>query len=248
MNKFLILVVMALIISCKKQAEPSWTAQRLIDTSIENSGGKHFKDHEVSFSFRDRKYVSKRENGQKILERYTFLDSTTTILDKRSETELKRFVNDSLITLPDSIANRYSNSVNSVHYFVKLPYGLNDPAVNKELLGKDTIKGTEYFKVKITFDQEMGGDDFEDVYLYWFNSKTMKPDYLAYEFHIDGGGQRFREAYHERYVDSIRFVDYYNYKPKGKDTDIMEIGRLYEAGELELLSKIELSQIEVQDN
>lgn len=248
MNRFLISALLLVVFSCKQKPEPKWTAQDVIDSSIENSGGKNFKNHKVSFTFRNRKYVSKRENGQKILERYTFLDSTTTILDKRSEKELQRFINDSLITLPDSISNRYSNSVNSVHYFVKLPYGLNDPAVNKELLKKDTINGTEYFKVKVTFDQEMGGDDFEDVYLYWFNTKTMKPDYLAYEFHVNGGGQRFREAYNERYIDSIRFVDYYNYKPKNKDTDIMEIGSLYEAGELELLSKIELSQIEVQDN
>ena len=50
--------------------------------------------------------------------------------------------------------------------------------------------------------------------MYWFNKETFKPDYLAYDFHTDGGGVRFRKAYNERYVDGIRFVDYENYKPR----------------------------------
>ena len=131
---------------------------------------------------------------------------------------------------------------------MKLPFGLNDKAVNKTLLGEVKIKDKDYYKVKVTFDQDMGGEDFEDVYLYWFNKQTLKPDYLAYEFHVNGGGQRFREAFNERYVDSIRFVDYNNYKPKVKGTDIMDIDSLFEADGLELLSKIELFELTVNPN
>ena len=147
--------------------------------------------------------------------------------------------------MPDSLANIYSNSINSVHYFAYLPYGLNDPAVNKEFLGEMAIKGKDYYKVKVTFDQENGGDDFDDVYIYWFNKETFKPEYLAYEFHVNGGGLRFREAYNERYVNGIRFVDYNNYKSVSDSQSIYEIDSLFNKGELELLSKIELKDVVV---
>jgi len=143
------------------------------------------------------------------------------------------------------MANKYANSVNSVHYFVALPNGLNDPAVQKELLGEVTVKEKQYHKIKVTFDQNGGGDDFDDIYIYWFNKETWKPDYLAYEFHVDGGGMRFREAFNERYVNGIRFVDYNNYKTKDMETSILKIDSLFEAGSLELLSKIELKNIQV---
>ncbi|NNJ88175.1 MAG: deoxyribose-phosphate aldolase, partial [Eudoraea sp.] len=117
-------------------------------------------------------------------------------------------------------------------------------AVQKELLGKNQIKGKDYYKIKVTFDQQGGGNDYEDVYLYWIDQKTYKPTYLAYEFHVNGGGLRFREAYNERYVEGIRFVDYYNYKPKG-EARITRLDALYENGELELLSDIELENIVV---
>ena len=123
--------------------------------------------------------------------------------------------------LKDSIANVYANSVNSVHYFANLPYGLNDPAVNKEFLGEVAIKDKEYYKIKVTFDQKGGGKDYEDIYLYWFNKETFKPDYLAYKFYVDGGGIRFRVAYNERYLGGIRFVDYENYEASREETSII---------------------------
>ena len=184
-------------------------------------------------------------NGQRVYKRISDLDSTTIIDVKRGD-DFERYMNDSLVMVHDTMAVKYANSINSVHYFVRLPYGLNDAAVNKELLGKETIKNKEYYKVKVTFDQQGGGDDFEDTYLYWFDIESFKPDYLAYDFHVNGGGQRFRKAYNERYVNGIRFVDYENYKPKKNGTDILEIGQLYDKGELELLSKIELKNIVVE--
>nr|WP_298999077.1 DUF6503 family protein [uncultured Allomuricauda sp.] len=243
----LIPILMLLIVSCKNEVKKVPDVQTIIDSAIVKSGGEYFKNHKVSFFFRNRKYSSYYRNGQKILERYTFLDSNM-IADKKSNTDFKRFINDSLVSLPDSLVTRYANSVNSVHYFSKLPFGLNDKAVNKEYLGEETIKEVPYYKVKVTFDQAGGGDDFDDTYLYWFNKETMLPDYLAYDFHVNGGGQRFREAYNERYIEGIRFVDYNNYKPKQKGSNLMDIGHLFEEGGLDLLSKIELEKIEVQKN
>ena len=240
----LIFLLILSIYACR-HAEPPLTAQQIVDSAITVSGGNLYPESETSFFFRDRKYESAIARGKKVLRRHTFSDSLQ-IMDVLSGNDFQRFFNDSLLSLPDSVENRYANSVNSVHYFARIPYGLNDNAVNKELLGEVDIKGKKYYKVKVSFDQEGGGEDFEDTYLYWFDKKTYKPDYLAYKFHVDGGGIRFREAYNERYVNGIRFVDYNNYKVDPKQVDFMEIDSLYEKEGLEMLSKIELKDVEVK--
>ena len=245
MKRILIPLILVFVIACKQESKKELTVQQIVDNSIADSGGKRFDEYRVTFDFRDKGYVSENMDGQRVYKRISDLDSTTIIDVKRGD-DFERYMNDSLVMVHDTMAVKYANSINSVHYFVRLPYGLNDAAVNKELLGKETIKNKEYYKVKVTFDQQGGGDDFEDTYLYWFDIESFKPDYLAYDFHVNGGGQRFRKAYNERYVNGIRFVDYENYKPKKNGTDILEIGQLYDKGELELLSKIELKNIVVE--
>lgn len=247
MKRIFLPLLVLLFLACKEIPKEDLTAQEIVDKSITDSGGEYYNDHNTSFLFRDKEYVSRNENGKRVFERISRLDSMT-ITDVKIENDFERYMNDSLVAVPDSMAVRYANSINSVHYFVRLPFGLNDGAVNKELLGKETIGEKEYYKIKVTFDKQGGGDDFEDVYLYWFDIESFKPDYLAYDFHVDGGGQRFRKAYNERYVGGIRFVDYENYKPKTKDSNILEIGKLYDEGELELLSKIEITDIEVRND
>jgi len=56
---------------------------------------------------------------------------------------------------------------------------------------------------------------------------------------------RFREAYNERYVKGIRFVDYNNYKPYNNNEKLLDLDRLFENNELKLLSKIETEKVEV---
>jgi len=245
MKRILIPLMLVFVISCKQEPKKELTVQQIVDNSITDSGGKRFDDHKVTFDFRDKGYVSENMDGQRVYKRISDLDSTTIIDVKRGD-DFERYMNDSLVMVHDTMAVKYANSINSVHYFVRLPYGLNDAAVNKELLGKETIKNKEYYKVKVTFDQQGGGEDFEDTYLYWFDKESFKPDYLAYDFHVNGGGQRFRKAYNERYINGIRFVDYENYKPKKEGASILDIGKLYNEGELELLSKIELKNIVVE--
>ncbi|GLU44518.1 DUF6503 family protein [Allomuricauda sp. NBRC 101325] len=247
MKQVLTALLALLIFACKETKEKPLTAQEIVDNSIADSGGKLYGTHKTSFVFRDMTYTYGREEGKTVLRRINVLD-TATITDVKLPNGFERYINDSLVAVPDSMAVRYSNSVNSVHYFARLPYGLNDAAVNKELLGKEAIGDKEYYKVKVTFDQQGGGDDFEDTYVYWFDMESFKPEYLAYDFHVNGGGQRFRKAYNERYVNGIRFVDYENYKPKLDGTEILEIGQLFNQGELELLSKVELEDIQVEKN
>jgi len=223
------------------------TAQEIIDKSIAVSGGQLFEKSKVAFDFRKLHYISEMKDGKKSLIRIAKTD-TTVIKDVKTGQRLRRYINDSLVVLADSTANKYRNSVNSVHYFSKLPYGLNDPAVRKEYIGEIVLKDKEYYKIKVTFSEEGGGDDFDDTYIYWINKDTFKPEYLGYSFHTDGGGTRFRVAYNERFIGGIRFVDYENLKPKNVKYDIYQADSLYLNDGLQLLSKIELEQITVNQD
>lgn len=245
MKKVILSFLVLIVLSCKENEVNTLNVQQIVDKAIEVSGGIHHKTSNVSFLFRDIAYVSQIKNGKRILKRITTTDSVR-ITDIKTHNSFERFFNDSLVSLTDSVANRYSNSVNSVHYFARLPFGLNDPAVNKELLGEVEVNDKDYYKVKITFDQNDGGEDFDDIYIYWINKASFKPDFLAYEFHVDGGGIRFREAINERFVEGIRFVDYNNYKPKIKDANIYKVDSLFINQSLELLSKIELKEVKVE--
>ena len=237
-------LLITLIISCRNASNETLTAQEIVDKSIAVSGGENYNFKSTSFEFRDIRYVSSFKDGRKLLQREQRKDSIL-IKDILYAGELRRYKNDSLIEIADTTAVKYANSVNSVHYFARLPFGLNDAAVNKKLLGQTEINNKWYYKIEITFDAENGGEDFDDVYLYWIEKETFKPDYLAYVYHTDGGGQRFRVARNERYVGGIRFVDYDNLKPKKEETDFKDIDKLYTNGELERLSSIELNEIKV---
>ena len=237
-------LLILLAFACKEDVKDTITAQEIVDKSIEVCGGQLFQESSVAFDFRDRHYISEMKGKEMTLTRILKND-TIHLKDIRTIRGLQRFRNDTLLKLSDSLANVYANSVNSVHYFSKLPYGLNDPAVQKEYLGEIGINGQQYYKIKVTFDQMGGGDDFDDTYIYWINKKTFKPDYLGYSFHVDGGCTRFRVAFNERKINGIRFVDYENYKPKNTKATIFDADSLYLKGELELLSKIELKNVSV---
>ena len=242
--RYSLLIILGLLTALSSGCEEERSAQDIVDEAIENAGGSLYQDSEVRFIFREREYIRSFENNREVLKRIT-RKADTVYTDIRKGDSFQRFLNGQPVQLADSLARSMSNSVNSVHYFAYLPFGLNDPAVNKRLLGKSVIKGREYYEVEVTFNQEGGGDDFEDVYIYWFNTTTGKPDYLAYLFHIDGGGLRFREAVNERYVGGLRFVDYKNYKPTSDTVRVADLDTLFEKGSLELLSEINLEEIAV---
>ena len=238
-----IIFAIVFLISCEEKKEEKLSAQQIIDVAIERAGGKLYGCSQIDFVFRDREYSLDYEENRRVLMR-TFKVDSATVTDIRKYNDFERRIENEPVIVADSMARKYANSINSVHYFAYLPYGLNDPAVNKRLLEERSLKGQQYYVVEITFDQEDGGDDFEDVYVYWINKKSFKPDYLAYEFHVDGGGMRFREAFNERFIEGIRFVDYSNYKPR-ESVSIYNIDKHYTENKLELLSRIELQNIRV---
>ncbi len=240
-----ILLVLLLLVSCEKGNE---NAQEIVDKAIEKAGGKKYENAEISFEFRNRKYRSIRKGGEFRLERFqqdTLLGAIRDVLDNKG---FSRYLGDNLMKLPDSLSTAYTNSVNSVHYFMELPYGLNDPAVNKKLLGKDSIEGRQYYEIKVTFDKKGGGEDHQDEYLYWINTENYTVDFMAYNYETDGGGVRFRKAVNPRYIKGIRFVDYLNYGYNDLNVELSKLDSLYEADQLFKVSSIRNKNIEVNLN
>lgn len=233
-----------ILFSCSS-SNKKLTAQQIIDKTILASGADLVENSVISFDFRDKNYKATRNNGKFSLTRTRIIDSVS-IKDVISNNGFQRFINNKNIEVLDSMAVKYANSVNSVHYFSVLPFGLNDRAVNKKLLPEVSINGKEYYKIEISFSQDGGGEDFEDVFIYWIDKNSFLIDYLAYKFHVNGGGVRFRELKEQCFKNGIRFVDYNNYKPDNKEIKITDLDIEYEKNQLNKVSEIILANIEVE--
>lgn len=236
-----IIMLTTLQISCETKSE----AQKIVDQSIAAHGGQLFEKAKISFDFRDRSYqIFKSPNSFEYVREFT--DSTGMVKDLLNNEGFQRTINGETVQLTEERKGAFSRSVNSVAYFAFLPYGLNDQAVYKTYLGEDQIDGKTYHLVKVTFSEDGGGEDFDDIFLYWFDKETFLIDYLAYSYHTDGGGVRFRKAIRQHAVDGLIFKDYENYKPEDKNTPVDQMGNLYKEGKLGLLSEILLENIQVE--
>lgn len=241
MKYLYVIVSLAFLISCSE----SENAEQLVSDAINIAGGEKFVNTEIEFAFRDKVYGYKKQLDGNYEYVRLFKDKEENLVrDEVSNLGFVREVNGTKIEVPDSMAQKYSNSVNSVIYFALLPYGLNDAAVKKEFLGKSEIKGKVYNKVFVTFSEKDGGEDHDDEFIYWIGQEDSKVDYLAYKYHTDKGGIRFREAINPREINGLRFVDYINYHPK-EPIDLNNIENAFINGQLEELSRIELDQISV---
>lgn len=244
MKKYFLLLFLVTFMSCNYDPSAS-EADKITSEVIEQAGGEKYKNAEIKFRFRKNLYSSNRKNGKFELTR-TITDSTnTTYYDVLNNEGFTRYSGDEKVLIPDSLSGLYSESVNAVHYFVHLPFGLNDDAVIKELVGQDTINNEVYHEIKVTFKQEGGGVDHEDVYLYWVNKEDLTIDYLAYRYFVNEGGIRFRKAVNPRTVNGIRFVDYENYKTDVHSTPLEKLDEMFQKGELSKVSQIENEILEV---
>lgn len=247
MKNYFLLLFFVTLLSCNNKPSGS-EADKIISQAIETAGGEKYKNAIIEFQFRENTYTSKRNNGQFEFTR-TITDSTnTTYYDVLNNEGFTRYHEDEKIAISDSLAGVYSESVNAVHYFVQLPFGLNDAAVIKELVGHDTINNKVYYEIKVSFKQEGGGVDHEDIYMYWVEKDDLTIDYLAYRFFVNDGGIRFRKAVNPRTVNGIRFVDYENYKTDELSTPLEDLDEMFQKGELTKVSQIEneILKVEIQ--
>ena len=138
MNKYFPFLLLLLIVSCNTSEERS-QAEQIIDAVIEKAGGERYEKASIEFKFRQTRYTSSRNNGQYEFTRNITDTTGTTYFDVLNNDGFTRYHQDQKVEISDSLAGVYSESVNAVHYFVQLPFGLNDEAVIKELVGEDTI-------------------------------------------------------------------------------------------------------------
>lgn len=246
MKKIALLFCMLALFACKNEEKPL-TADAIIKKTIEKAGGERYGRANIEFVFRNNTYTSKRDGGLYEFTR-TLKDSLGEVKDVLNNRGLKRYREGQEVYISDSLAGLYAESVNSVHYFVQLPYGLGGPAVQKELLGEDSIAGKPYYEIRVTFRQEGGGTDHEDIYMYWIHKDRFTIDYFAYRFYVNDGGIRFRVAVNPREVAGIRFVDYENYKTDDLSIPLQELDDLYLAGDLDKVSQIHNDILKVEIN
>jgi len=247
-------ILLLFIWSCENKASSSQKktsthkGQEVIDQAIIAHGQHLFENATLSFLFRDKQYSARRSDAEYIYTR-SFKNGSALIEDMLiNSTDFSRKKNDVSIEIEKEWAEKYSRSINSVLYFFQLPYLLNDLAVKKIDQGIKQIKGENYYQIKVSFQIENGGEDFEDEYLYWIDVNTFEIDYLAYNYITDGGGVRFRSAINKRRVNGLLVQDYINYAPLNKKIPLSSLITEFEKGALIERSRIINSDITLLPN
>ena len=247
-------ILLLFVWSCENKASSSqkkiltYKGQEVIDQAIIAHGQNLFENATLSFSFRDKQYSARRSDTSYAYTR-SFKDGSALIEDMLiNSTHFSRKKNGVSIEVSKEWADKYSRSINSVLYFFQLPYLLNDPAVKKTYQGIKQIKGESYHQIKVSFQIENGGDDFEDEYLYWVDVNNYEIDYLAYNYITDGGGVRFRSAINKRRVDGLLVQDYINYAPVDKKMPLSDLITQFEKEALIERSRIVNSEITLLSN
>jgi hypothetical protein len=237
------LLFLILFVTC--QNPKSISADTIIENSIA-AYGFDSKAHSIDFDFRDYHYSLKRDGDYFSYLREIVKEDIKIVDIMTSDKMLQRYENNILVSLQDSIQNVYSNSLNSVMYFFQLPKPLLDPAAKVLLIENKEISGALYWTLKVTFNQEGGGDDFQDEYRYWISKKNYQIDYFAYNYLTDGGGSRFRKSKNLRKQLGFLFQDYINYKPEVNFLPLDSLPSFFEQGKLIELSLIENKNVEVK--
>lgn len=246
-TEHIIIAILGLIIlvSCgskKKIVQEYTSADEIVNRMIAVHGGAEIEEKRFEFMFRKGQY-SFRFNTDRS---YYYESIKTKDQDQFKSILTNKFFeyykNNEIVELTDKKANGLSNSLNSVIYFASLPYKLKDDAVFKKKLLDQDINGESYYQIEVTFSEEGGGSDFDDVFHYWINKKTFEMDYVAYVYHTGKGGVRFRTAFNKNRVEGVLFQDYKNYKAP-KNTPLNQLPALFQKGELELLSEIKTENV-----
>ena len=240
-NIFLLFIVFGALLSCNQEK----TAAEVVAESIYVYGGDPIYRSVVDFDFRDKHYIAAYDGGHFTLERL-FEDSINTYHDILNNEGFIREVNGGVVELDEEWTGKYSRSVNSVIYFFRIPFVLKDPAVILKRLTDGKIKGLPYYKIEATFNEDGGGDDFDDRFIYWINKDNYEIDYMGYSYSTDGGGKRFREAFNARQVNGWLMKDYINYEPKDISVPLDDYDTYFESGGMKELSLIENVNVNVE--
>ena len=223
------------------QEEVITVGDSIINLAFTAHGGDLYNPAAYQFVFRGVQYTFENEGTQYTYSKIDTSNGQLTV-DRMTNDSFERTINEALQELEEKERFKYQEALNSVIYFATLPHKLIDKAVNKTYVSDVTIKDNNYFVVEVSFDEEGGGKDHDDIFYYWINNSTHKIDYLAYQYATNGGGVRFRAANNPRVVEGITFQDYVNYgAPVG--TPLAELPVLFESDSLKELSLINTEDV-----
>ncbi len=238
--------------ACQPKSSPAPpSAQAVVDSAIAAQGGDVLDRAVVSFDFRGDQYRLRHDEGR-FHYRRTYTDSLErTVTEGLTNDGVYRVVEGDTVSLSDEERGGVETTVNSVSYFALLPYPLQDPAVQPNYRGRDTLDGAPYHRIRVTFREEGGGQDWQDVFTYWFHTDTYAMNYLSYAFGLAPNdtdtGTRFREAYNARRINGVRVADYKNYTSDTLATDRMHLyPDLWAQDALELVSRVEMDSVQVR--
>ncbi|CAN5476623.1 hypothetical protein BH23BAC4_BH23BAC4_09280 [soil metagenome] len=223
-------------------------AQQVVDRAINVHGGDAFERSTVSFVFRGDMFEIRNSPAGDWHVIQTTVDSLGTLRYVLHAQGVRAERDGEQVTLSAEESHALETTLNSVSYFALLPYRLNDPAAQKRHVRVDTIRAIEYDLVEVTFDQEGGGRDWEDRFLYWFARDFGTLDFMAYEFQTGDGGTRFRAATNPRRVGPLLITDHVNYTAdrEGQRARLEEYAHLYEHGAVEYVSNVNLAEVQVR--
>ena len=159
-----------------------------------------------------------------------------------TNTSVERWDNGEPFELDEETAQRARNFVNARVYFPFLPYGINGAEVYREDLGLDIWEGKELHKVRVSFEPGTS-TDAADQYMYWFDPETGEMAMFGYDF---TNGLRLRKVSGSQRVGGVLFTDQENYAIDGQGFSVLQLTPDFVAENMELLSTVKLSNVEVQ--
>ncbi|WP_124980678.1 DUF6503 family protein [Nonlabens xiamenensis] len=242
LKQLIILLVLLTIGACQ---DPQPSAGEIMNKALEAHGTAIASNARLEFDFRGIAYAVERKNGNYVYERHLEIDSLE-VVDRLNNQGFTRSSDGEIQMIADSLKNRYAASLNSVVYFAQLPFGLDGPAINLRYLGQDLIKGKTYHEIEVTFDEEGGGEDHDDIFVYWVDAENFLIDFLAYSYCEQECGYRFRESVNRRNLNGVIVQDYNNYKALQTDPTLSKMDDLWEEGKLEKISEIKLERAKVK--
>ncbi len=195
-------------------AEESEDAQArgrdIIRRAVRAHGHDKLAEATVQFRFRGTPYRMSRRGGRYRFER-TVRRNGRVLAEVLTNDGYAPTLDGQPLSLPAPQRDARRRSLNSVVYFASIPFVLEDPAVRPRAGEPMTIKGRIYDTVEVRFTADGGGDDHDDVFLYWFDRETARLDYLAYSFRTGEGGVRLRVATDHTEVGGMTFIQWENY-------------------------------------
>lgn len=217
----------------------------LIDQAIAVHGGDSLDGKIITFDFRGRQFRLTHDRGFFQYERLYTTDTTGLVREVLNNDGFRREIDGVVGSFDEDFMRRMETSVNSVAYFVLLPFKLADPAVMSTYLGEVVVEGEPYHKVEVRFQQEGGGRDYQDWFVYWFHQERHTMDYLSYYYYTDEEGARFRKAVNPRRISGILFTDHLNFKADTLGQAIERFDEVLAAGGLMPVSEVILDSLTV---